>query len=553
MSSIKPKLRFAALVRVSTEQQEKQGESLRTQRTQNEKDVQLLGGTVVAWYGGQEHATPGYEKKEVDRLIADAAKGQFDAVIVTNADRWSRDNTKSTQGREAFKKQGIRFYVSVSEYDLFNPEHELFLNMSSAIGQFQASNQSRKSLLNRIHRAKRGIPVCGKLPFGRLFDQTSGWHIDHNEKALIEDVAQRYLAGEPLAKLAEEYGRNHANLHKVLTRRCGDTWEQVFDSDSLNIHEVVVTQIPRLLPDATIKAIRKKAEANKTYQHKQAKHPYLFGRMVFCNQCGYAMFGQTNPNGHRYYRHAHTKRVKACNCPKAWVRAEDLEDAIIRHLFECFGNPQAVKKAIEEATPNLDQVHQQREQVARLEVALAKTGKVRERILSSISRELISDADAESQLERLKQQEATQRTELDRLNDMLANVPTPESIQAVSKEVSGTFKRFKIDAAKVRLNAKTRLANRCLEEMTWEEKRALAEMVFSGKRADGSRMGVYIAWIGGQEKRRRKTWKYTISGHLIQRHGKIPMKLHADEEHGDFCGPDKQDELNEIVTKSASY
>src|SRR5262245_7303895 len=101
MSPVKTPLRFAALIRVSTEQQAETGESLRVQRTDNERDAGLLGGTIVGWYGGQEHATPGYEKREVDRLIADAGKDKFDAVIVNRTDRWSRDNAKSTQGLDA--------------------------------------------------------------------------------------------------------------------------------------------------------------------------------------------------------------------------------------------------------------------------------------------------------------------------------------------------------------------------------------------------------------------------------------------------------------------
>src|SRR5262245_57171738 len=133
-------LRFAALVRVSTESQERYGESLRTQRDQNTKNVALLGGNIVAWYGGQEHATPGWEKKELDRLIADAGKNKFDAVIVAHADRWSRDNEKAEEGVKAFKAAKVRFFVSVTEYDLYNPEHRLFLGMSAVIGQFQAAN-----------------------------------------------------------------------------------------------------------------------------------------------------------------------------------------------------------------------------------------------------------------------------------------------------------------------------------------------------------------------------------------------------------------------------
>jgi site-specific DNA recombinase len=57
-------LRFGALVRVSMEAQEKQGESLNVQRKNNERDVERLGGRIVEWYGGQEHATPGWEMKE---------------------------------------------------------------------------------------------------------------------------------------------------------------------------------------------------------------------------------------------------------------------------------------------------------------------------------------------------------------------------------------------------------------------------------------------------------------------------------------------------------
>src|SRR5262245_66495824 len=132
-------LRFAALVRVSTEKQEKQGESLRTQKADNDRSVQTLRGQVAGRYGGQEHATPGWEKKEVDRLLTDAAKGKFDAVIVQHADRWSRDNAKSAEGLEVFKKAGVRFYVGVSEYQLHNPEHVLFLDMATAIGKFQAN------------------------------------------------------------------------------------------------------------------------------------------------------------------------------------------------------------------------------------------------------------------------------------------------------------------------------------------------------------------------------------------------------------------------------
>ena|SRR6516165_4037745 len=70
----KAKLRFASLVRVSTDAQEKQGESLIVQRKSIERDVDRLGGRVIEWYGGAESASGIEERKELIRLKEDALR-----------------------------------------------------------------------------------------------------------------------------------------------------------------------------------------------------------------------------------------------------------------------------------------------------------------------------------------------------------------------------------------------------------------------------------------------------------------------------------------------
>jgi hypothetical protein len=68
MSAPANNLRFAPLVRVSTEKQSEKGESLRTQVSQIKLYVQSLGGRIQnnCWqYCGQEHATPEQERKNL--------------------------------------------------------------------------------------------------------------------------------------------------------------------------------------------------------------------------------------------------------------------------------------------------------------------------------------------------------------------------------------------------------------------------------------------------------------------------------------------------------
>ena len=333
------KLRFAALIRVSTEKQERQGESLRTQTTQIEASVKALGGKIVARYGGQEHGTAGWERKELDRILVDATKKKrtFDAVVVADASRWSRDNAKSKAGLETFRKAGVRFFSLTSEHDLFDPQAILFLGMSAEIGEYQARTQKHKSLLNRIERAKRGIPTGGKYPFGRSWDKTKErWIVDAEKKAMIEDVAARYLAGEALTDLSREVGMNNANLTKILRERSGTEWKLRFRAADLNLDETVILTIPPLLDERTLKRIRHRLKANRTYVRSggRAVNDYLLSGRVFCAECGYSMFGQTNHGTRRYYRHAHTERARTCKYtdPTPWVRAGASScGGIVRH------------------------------------------------------------------------------------------------------------------------------------------------------------------------------------------------------------------------------
>jgi DNA invertase Pin-like site-specific DNA recombinase len=559
--SNKSKLRFAALRRVSTEQQEKTGESLRTQKTDIEKYVEQLGGSIVAWYGGQEHATPGYEKKEIDRLLNDAPKNKFDAVIVTDADRWSRDNTKSTAGLDMFKQHGIKFFVGTKEWDLYKPEDCFFLGMSAVMGQYFAGNQKRKSMLNRIHRAKRGCPTCGKIPYGRTFDKkTEKWGIDEKKQAIAEAAAKRYLAGERLLDLAEEFGMNHSNLHKILTKRSGSSFEIEFNSNDLKIHETVEIKIPPLLPDNVITAILKKTDANRTYLHGHGriKYQYLLGRMVFCKHCGYAMFGQTNHNEKRYYRHTHTKRERECNVPKMFVNAEELEEIVMRYLFECFGNPKAVERAIEKAIPDLEKIREYQKQLERIEGELNKIKSGRERIIRLVANCSITERDATNQLNEMKQREISLQTKQQQIKDSLGNRPDPDKVKAVSKKISAQFNNYSLRLNTMRLNTIKRIAsNKPYSKMTYDEKRALVEMVFSSRTPEGKRMGVYIEFTD-------KGWKFDIHGLLIDKQGLNPstdyLKRHTfyEGEYGEkvelpeFHNTEKQRELL-TKTKSALY
>jgi DNA invertase Pin-like site-specific DNA recombinase len=518
-----PNLRFAALVRVSTERQAKEGESLRTQRSQIESAAQQIGGSVVGWYGGQEHATPGWEKSELDRLLMDAASQhkRFDAVIVTHPDRWSRDNEVAKRGLNLLRSKQIKFFVGSAEQNLFDPNVCLFLGMATEIGEFQARLQSQKSLQNRIARAKTGAPTAGKLPFGRKYNRVTGtWEIDSEKQRIILDVARRYLAGESMAKLAKEHRLNHASLHKTLTQRCGTKWEQKFDLETAGIHESVTIDIPPLLSPGIIQQILSKVKGNKKFNGKP-KNKWLLSGMLVCAHCGYRYFGQMNRTGHGYYRHAHTERKNSCACSKGWLRADALEADVVEHLFDLFGNPVAVERAIELAMPNLDATRQLQNRIGQLDALIDKENHGRQRVLRHIDLGTVSEAEATNLLAGKKTRIKELQEERDRLRSKLPNAPTISQVKQAAKLVASRFNRKRVTKADVKANARlSGLTN--IETMTWGDKREFLEHIFAGPTPEGKPAGIYVSWPKGKGQ----PYKYTMNGIITRTEtGALPPEL----------------------------
>jgi DNA invertase Pin-like site-specific DNA recombinase len=505
-------LRFAALPRVSTVRQEQQGESLRTQRADIERDVARLGGSIVVWYGGQEHGTPGWEKQQLGRLLRDATKGKFDALMVTHTDRWSRDNAQNKEGLEVFRSHGIRFFVGTMEMNLFDPQHCFILGMSAEVGEFIASQQSKKSIENKIARARRGVPSNGRLPFGRTFDKdTEQWGIDPAKQHVIAEIARRYVAGERLLKLADEFGFAHSPLIRLLKNRCGSEWTVEFNSPRLNIREKVTVRIPPLLDDATIKAVRERLIANRTYLHRTTPKKHLLAGHIFCAACGYAMFVQAHRSTLRYYRHAHTRRCRHCPLrPKPCIRADAIEEAVLSELFQLCGNPAMIERAVKAAIPDCDALLEKQQ---RLGADLDKVSKSRERLLSLIVKGTITDAQAEKQLGALKQREDVLKAEFDAVKSTLAEVPDADTLRVYVQQDGNSIFLLGDDGEMYAGGNTLGTWLMFMDDDHAQDRRDLIKGAFGRCLPDGKPAGVYLTPAGGA-RHGPKTFTYELRGRL---------------------------------------
>jgi len=494
------RLRFAPLIRVSTEEQAKRKESLLIQTEAIKQYVAFLGGTIPehCWvYCGQEHATPEYERAKLDLLLKDCARDKFDAVIVYDASRWSRDTYKHEEALRILRKNKIRFFVGTIEQDLFDPTQEVILNTQVNFAQYQAKLQKLKSITSRINRAKRGMPATGKLPYGRIFNQKTGeWSIDKAKQKKIRWAAERYLAGDSIPRIASTLGMNAASLWKTLNHRSGTKWLTRFEVKELNINETVTLTVPPLLDEKTIAAIHEQARANKTYNHGEIKYRYLLSRMIFCAKCGYTMFGQMNHGTKRYYRHAR-HRKKDCRLQK-FLPADLIENSVLIHLVRTLGDVERLRKAVEKATPNAAKIEELLHEQTQLKRETKKVTAQKERIVDAVAEGTLSSDEVKSKMEKLRTREEALLQRATTIEAQLENAPDPAKVKKLSQLGLQVLK------------AATKAHPEDIFTKPYEWKRKLVEHAFGGKDTKRERLGVYIEETGDP----KQPWKFEIRGVL---------------------------------------
>ena len=477
-------IRFAPLIRVSTEKQKLKGESLRTQKTQNIKAVEQLGGTIPdsCWkYSGQEHATPDQERKLLDQLLADSGNGIFDAVIVTHHDRWSRNNLKSEQGLEILLKNRIRFFVGTTEKDLSSPFDRFEISMYTSMAQLQAATQAKKSLENRIERARRGVPSVGRLPYGRTYTEGKGWGIQAEKQQIMKDAAKRYIAGEQIKDIAATMNLNQYLLFRNLKFNCGPTWEVQFVNKNKTINETVIFDIPELLDPNTIKKVHERIDLNRRSVKDGGKYNFLLSGLIYCARCGYKMTTNRNPQKREYYRHRKCAHNLECHSTFGkMIPAREIENTVLLKLVQTFGDREKIEAAIQRATPDLAKFEKLEKEHADLTIEQIKVSKQKENVIEKVAAGILTNEEVLKTINKLRDKEQSIVSRLTALENELLSIPDPEQVKKASSWAS------KVISASTRSNPSLIFKR----DFAW--KRRLLEQAFSGTNQAGERLGIYV-------------------------------------------------------------
>lgn len=303
-----PKLiRVAKYIRVSTDRQARDGDSLREQDDTlsgyiAKHDNMICCGTYI------DDGVSGQKIKRDDfaRLMADVEGGKVDRIIFTKLDRWFRSLRHYLNTQEILEKHGVTWTaVSQAFFDTTTAHGRAFVAQSMTWAELEAQNDSERILAVFENKVKNGEVISGTAPLGYSIKDK---HLVPNEDAeKMQEIFERYQEKPNLRALAawaaDELGivRTHTQFKRIIQNT---KYKGVFRGNE-NYCEPI---IPPDLWEECNRLLCRNHKSNKKYN-------YVFTGLLRCGDCGRALIAavarkhkdgkalkpQVLPNGHMVY------------------------------------------------------------------------------------------------------------------------------------------------------------------------------------------------------------------------------------------------------------
>jgi len=438
-------MNIAAYCRVSTDKSD-QLNSLETQKEFFLEYTKRTGDNLVKLYADEGiSGTKIKNRKEFQRMLADAEKDLFDMVVVKDISRFARNTVDLLQSVRKLKSLGIETqFLTANMTSMGNSE--FVLTIFGALAQEESANTSKRIKFGKKMNAEKGRVPNIVFGYNKTIGDYFNLSINENEAKSIRQIFQWYTeegyGGSKIANMLNERG--------IKTKR-GNNWSQnsvcriltneIYTGKIINGKEEIadfltgqrkekdesewlVTIRPelRIIEDEVFdkaQDILKGRHDSFKITHERQSNKYLFSTLIKCKECGWS-FRRTV----RTYKNTYVRWVcsghngkGADNCPNAvTVDEEELIQALQEYFQEILGKK---KKVINYVIKEFQRVYKAKDEnieyEKQLNTELNRLRKSREKYMDMYTDDLISR-------EELNEKIGGMRKEMERLENELKMV-----------------------------------------------------------------------------------------------------------------------------------
>ena len=276
-------LRVAIYIRVSTDKQAKEGDSMRDQLATGQKYIDSHENMIlVDTYIDDGISGQKLKRDDFQRLIDDVRAGRIDLIIFTRLDRWFRNLRHYLNTQDILDKHGVSWTAIEQPYfDTSTPHGRAFVNNSMIWAELEAQNDSDRILGVFDDKVDNGEVLSGSTPLG--YTIVNKHLVPDDDAPTAVAIFQYYRKTGNLSMtlryMESEFGlvRSAASLKNMLTntKYIGEF------RDNKNYCPAIIDRdlffdVQRLLK-INIKSGK--------------KHDYIFSGLVVCDDCDHIMSG----------------------------------------------------------------------------------------------------------------------------------------------------------------------------------------------------------------------------------------------------------------------
>ena len=276
-------LRVAIYIRVSTDKQVKDGDSMRDQLATGQKYIDSHENMIlVDTYIDDGISGQKLKRDDFQRLIDDVRASRIDLIIFTRLDRWFRNLRHYLNTQDILDRHGVSWTAIEQPYfDTSTPHGRAFVNNSMIWAELEAQNDSDRILGVFDDKVDNGEVLSGSTPLGYIIENK---HLIPDDDAPTAVTIFQYYRktgnlSMTLRYMESEFGlvRSAASLKNMLTntKYIGEFRDNKEYCPAIIDHDLFY-DVQRLLK-INIKSGK--------------KHDYIFSGLVVCDDCDHIMSG----------------------------------------------------------------------------------------------------------------------------------------------------------------------------------------------------------------------------------------------------------------------
>jgi len=174
-------MKAVGYIRVSTEEQAREGVSLDNQRARIEAFCVAKDWELISVYADEGKSAGSLERPAMQELISDCKKHKFDVVVIYKLDRLTRSVKDLGYLIEVFDKSNVAFSSVSDNFDTTTANGKLVLNILGSVAQWERDIIKERTK-DALDHKKENRQIYSALPLG--FELTDDGRLIENDDEL---------------------------------------------------------------------------------------------------------------------------------------------------------------------------------------------------------------------------------------------------------------------------------------------------------------------------------------------------------------------------------